>query len=106
METKRMRNKRWALLSNHGKVYAYLAGHKDSTTQGIAQEIGISIRAVQNIIDDLEEEGYLQRQKIGRRNNYIIYPGVHARSGMETDYAVGRMLVSLIDKHHSVRKGN
>ena len=89
-----MENKKWTFLSNHGRVFSYLARHPDNTTQLIAQEVGLSIRAVQKIIDDLENDGYLHRQKIGRCNHYSIHPDMPMRHRMESDHTVRELLLT------------
>jgi hypothetical protein len=89
-----MENKQWTFLSNHGRVFAYLAKHPENTAQVIAQEVGLSIRAVQKIIDDLEREGYLDRQKFGRCNRYAVHPEMHMRHRMEAEFTVGEILVT------------
>jgi DNA-binding MarR family transcriptional regulator len=89
-----MENKKWTFLSNHGRVFSYLARHPENTTQVIAQEVGLSIRAVQKIIDDLERDGYLRRQKVGRCNHYVVHPEMPMRHRMEENCAVGKILVT------------
>jgi predicted transcriptional regulator len=89
-----MENKKWTFLSNHGRVFNYLAKHPENTTQVIAQEVGLSIRAVQKIIDDLELDGYLHRQRVGRCNHYAVHPEMPMRHRMEAAYAVGTILLT------------
>jgi len=74
-----MENREWAFLTNHGRVFIYLSRHPRNTAQVIAQDVGLSIRAVQKIIDDLESGGYLHRRKVGRCNHYIIHPEMPLR---------------------------
>lgn len=38
----------------------------------LAARVGITERAVQRIVTDLEDAGYLARQKEGRRNRYSV----------------------------------
>jgi predicted ArsR family transcriptional regulator len=90
-----MQNKEWTFLSNHGKILVYLAKYQKNTAQVIAQEVGLSIRAVQQIIDDLERDGYLHRRKVGRCNHYIIHSGKAMRKHLETEYAVGKVLQAI-----------
>lgn len=85
----------WTFLSNHGRVFTYLAKHPRSISQEIAHEAGLSIRAVQNIIDDLEEGGYISRQKEGRRNRYTINPELPMRHRLEQEYSVREILLAL-----------
>ncbi|MFI6180571.1 MarR family transcriptional regulator [Nonomuraea sp. NPDC051191] len=39
----------------------------------IATRVGITERAVQNIVTDLYRAGYLSRERVGRRNRYSLH---------------------------------
>ena len=90
-----MAKKKWTFLSNHGHILAYVAEHPQSTTQYIAQRARLSIRAVQNILDDLEEGGYLTREKVGRGNQYGINPDKPLRHHLENGRSVSNLLEAL-----------
>ena len=90
-----MRKGEWAFLSNHGRVLAYIAEHPQATAQEIAQEASLSIRAVQNIIINLEKGGYVVRQKEGRRNHYTVYPNKPMRHRLEKGHPVGNVLTAV-----------
>jgi large subunit ribosomal protein L23 len=49
-----------------------LARDPAQRVQDLADAIGISIRALHLILDDLEGDGYLTRRKVGRRNTYTV----------------------------------
>jgi predicted transcriptional regulator len=85
----------WTFLSNHGRVLIYLAKHPNSTTQELAQKASLSIRAVQNIIDDLEHGGYITRNREGRKNHYTINPDLPMRHRLEREFAVKEILLAL-----------
>lgn len=87
-----MKKKGWTFLTNHGRLLTYIAKHPRSTTQQMAVRTGLSIRAVQQIIANLEEEGYIARHKDGRRNRYTIHPEAPMRHKLERDHAVGDIL--------------
>jgi len=61
---------RWTFFSNHAHVLLCLTGNPESRLRDVAEEIGITERAVLNIIADLESEGIVQRSREGRRNSY------------------------------------
>jgi predicted transcriptional regulator len=75
----------WTFLSNHGRVLTYLAKHPSSTAQELAQEAKLSIRAVPNNINDLENSGYIARHREGRRNRYTINPELPMRHRLEKE---------------------
>lgn len=89
-----MKKGAWTFISNHGHMVDFLANNPRSTTQEIAQMIGLSIAGVQNIIADLEREGYLTIVKAGRRNQYIVHTDQPMRHPLERDYIVGDVLKS------------
>lgn len=42
------------------------------TARRIAERLGITERTVRRILRDLEEEGYIDRQRVGRANRYRV----------------------------------
>ena len=85
----------WTFLSNHGRVFVFIAKHPQSTTETISQEVGLSRRGVQKIICGLELGGYVVRCKEGRHNHYIVHPEMPMRHHLERDHAVGDILAAL-----------
>lgn len=73
----------WTFLSNHAHVLISLAGDPAMLMREVALRVGITERAVQRIISDLERDGYLARVKVGRRNTYKIEPGLPLRHPVE-----------------------
>lgn len=63
----------WTFLSNHAHVLLCIASHEDIRLRDVASHIGITERAVQRIVADLEQSGYLSRTKNGRRNQYALH---------------------------------
>jgi len=80
-------------------VLVYLANHPKTTTREVAQEAGITERAVQKVIHDLEAEGYIVRHKEGRSNRYMLHPELPMRHRLEQDHAVGDLLKALGDSN-------
>jgi len=62
----------------------------------VADRVGITERAVQRIVQDLEQAGVITRQREGRRNHYRINPDRHLRHPVESHRTVGDLL-ALID---------
>jgi DNA-binding transcriptional ArsR family regulator len=90
-----MKKGEWTFFSNHGTVLAYISKHSMATAQEIAQEAGLSIRAVQNIITALEKAGYIARQREGRRNRYTVHPDRPMRHRLQRGYTVGNVLMAI-----------
>mgnify|MGYP002378246981 FL=1 len=62
----------WTFLTNHAHVLLCLARDPTARVRDIATSVGITERAVQRILSELEEGGYLTRQRDGRRNRYDV----------------------------------
>ena len=63
----------------------------------VALRVGITERAVQRIIADLEEEGFIEREKVGRQNHYRIRQELHLRHPIEAHCQIGE-LIDLISR--------
>jgi predicted ArsR family transcriptional regulator len=66
------------------------------TAREISQTVGITERAVQRILDDLEEAGYISRHREGRQNHYEIHPELPMRHPAQRGRAI-RDLLSLLE---------
>jgi hypothetical protein len=63
----------WTFLTNHGHVLVVVSTDPDARLREIAARVGITERAAQLIVRDLETGGYLSKQRIGRRNRYVVH---------------------------------
>ena len=79
----------WTFLSNHGHVLVCLATDPDALLREVAVKVGITERAVQQIVADLESEGYLTRSRVGRRNHYSVRGDSRFRHPLEGEVRVG-----------------
>ena len=59
----------WTFLSNHALVLITVAADPDIRVRQIALDVGITERAAQRIVGELEEVGALVRERVGRRNH-------------------------------------
>ena len=62
----------WTFLTNHAFVLLSLAREPELRLRDVAAAVGITERAVQRIVAELEEAGYLTRERDGRRNRYRL----------------------------------
>ena len=60
-------------MTNHFLVLLCIAEDPGIRMSDVATRIGVTERAVQGIVGDLEKAGYLQRTRVGRRNHYEIH---------------------------------
>ena len=82
----------WTFLTNHAHVLNCIAEDPDTRLQDIAARVGITERAAQAIVSDLETGGYLTRTRVGRRNTYEVHPELPFRHVIERDHQVGELL--------------
>ena len=82
----------WTFLSNHGRVLLVIAADPDVRLRDVAESVGITERAVQMIVADLEAAGYVARERVGRRNHYAVNSSMHFRHPHEADHRVGELL--------------
>ncbi len=62
----------WTFLTNHAHVLFCIARDPEVRLRDVAALVGITERAVQRIVTDLEKADYLRVSKEGRRNRYQI----------------------------------
>ena len=82
----------WTFLSNHAHVLLLIARDPAVTLRDAALRVGITERAVQRIVADLEEAGYLERHREGRRNRYRLHPELPLRHPIEAHTQIGELV--------------
>lgn len=82
----------WTFFTNHAHVLICLARNPEQPLREVALAVGVTERAVQRIVADLEEAGYLNRTREGRRNSYAIHTEVQLRHSLESHRTIGDML--------------
>ncbi|PLW71840.1 MarR family transcriptional regulator [Streptomyces sp. SCUT-3] len=87
---------RWTFLTSHARVLLRIAREPDVRLRDIAAGAGITERAAQAIVADLEAAGYLTRTRVGRRNHYTVDPSVGLRHPSEADRPVGDLLQAFL----------
>ncbi len=88
----------WTFLSNHAHVLVCLAQDPDARLRDVALSVGITERAVQKIVSDLEEAGVIERERAGRRNSYRLNLDVPLRHALESHKTVGVLLSLVLDR--------
>ncbi len=87
----------WTFLTNHSHVLICLAGDPLLRLRDVAVSVGITERAVQRIVADLEEGGVITRTRDGRRNHYEIDRSLPLRHPVEAGCTVGDLLTMVSD---------
>ncbi|MFJ5533301.1 helix-turn-helix transcriptional regulator [Streptomyces sp. NPDC093261] len=94
----------WTFLTNHARVLAAIADDRTTRIRDIAARCRLTERAVQKIIADLEQDGYLSHTREGRSNIYRIQPGTLLRHPAEASLSVADLL-SLLARHDARTAG-
>ena len=82
----------WTFLTNYAHVLICLASEPELRLRDVAERVGITERAVQRIVADLEEAGVLVRSRDGRRNRYEIQRDAPLRHSLEAHRSIGDLL--------------
>ncbi len=88
----------WTFLSNHTHVLVCLAADADQTLRDVASQVGITERAVQRIVADLEAGGVLAREREGRRNRYLLHLDARLRHPLEQHCSIGDVLGLVLER--------
>jgi len=87
----------WTFLTNHAHVLIAVSRDGDLRQRDIAHAVGITTGAVQRILDDLEDGGYVHRERVGRRNRYVVTADRPLRHPLERPHSVQELLTTLDD---------
>ena len=82
----------WTFLSNHSHVIICLARDPEVRIRDIATSVGITERAVNRILTELEESNYIKKERFGRRNRYTIMADKHLRHPLEAHHSIKGIL--------------
>ncbi|WP_037837622.1 helix-turn-helix transcriptional regulator [Streptomyces sp. NRRL S-337] len=94
----------WTFITNHARVLAAIADDPNARIRDIAAHCRLTERAVQRIIADLEQNGYLSHKREGRTNTYRIEAGKVLRHPAEAGLTVASLL-SLLVQDEARRSG-
>lgn len=82
----------WTFLTNHARVLIEVARDPQARLRDVSDRIGITERAAQGILTDLEAAGFVDRTRVGRRNEYTVHPDLGFRHPLESGHEVGELL--------------
>lgn len=84
--------RQWTFLTNHGHALIVLSSNPDARIRDVAEAVGITERAAQAIVADLEADGYVTKTRVGRRNRYELHEGLRFRHPVEAGHTVRELL--------------
>lgn len=82
----------WTFLSNHAHVLLCIAADPEIRMRDVAMRVGITERAVQRIVAELEEGGYLTVTRNGRRNQYTVNTSLPLRHSLQSHRTLGHLV--------------
>jgi DNA-binding Lrp family transcriptional regulator len=94
----------FAFLTNHGLALLCIAEDPEVRMRDIAAEVDITERAAQRIVADLVDSGYVNRQRIGRRNRYSIRVGLPISLPAQRDVDLKSLLSVLLPNGPSAER--
>lgn len=62
----------WTFLTSHAMVLLLVARERAITAQRLAYRLGLDIRSIQRVLDELESAGYITRSRDGKSNVYEV----------------------------------
>ncbi|GCE29836.1 transcriptional regulator [Dictyobacter alpinus] len=87
---------KWTFLTNHAQVFLCVTQNARLTAREIAATVGITERAVQRILSDLEQDGYVQAFREGRSNRYATDLDKPLRHPAQHGQRVGDLLEQIM----------
>jgi DNA-binding MarR family transcriptional regulator len=85
----------WTFVTSHAVLLLEVARGPDSTVRELAQRVGLTERQTHRVLADLAEAGYLERDRVGRRNHYHVNRGQPMRHPSVRAQAIGELLTVL-----------
>jgi DNA-binding IclR family transcriptional regulator len=92
MSTDQQPERGWRFLTNHTQVLLCIARNPEVRLRDVALHVGITERAAQRILADLVEAGFVERERVGRRNRYSINHTIEMRHPAQFGHEVGELL--------------
>ena len=85
----------WTFLTNHAHVLIAISRNPEIRQRDIAYVVGVTVGAVQRIIHELEDGGYVSSERVGRRNRYRIIDDRPLRHPLEDQHTVHELIAVL-----------
>jgi DNA-binding Lrp family transcriptional regulator len=82
----------WRFVTNHAHVLSCIAADPTATLRDIAVIVGITERTAAQIVNDLEDAGYLTKTRVGRNNRYEVHGELPLRHPQHRHHTVGELI--------------
>jgi DNA-binding MarR family transcriptional regulator len=97
----RQAGRKWFFVTSHAFVLLQVERNPDITVREIAEQVGLTERQAHRVLADLVEEGYLTRERVGRRNRYQVNHSGPMRHPAIAELEVGHLLRALAQRKAS-----
>src|SRR6266545_7972516 len=91
----------WTFLTRHAQVLLCIADDPGVRLRDIGERVGITERAAHRLVGELIADGYLTRERRGRRNCYTLRPQLPLPDAVVRDQKVGDLLAVLTGRSSS-----
>jgi DNA-binding MarR family transcriptional regulator len=91
----------YEFLTNHAQVLLCVAHDPGIRLRDMAQTVGVTERSAHRIVTELVEDGYVVRERVGRRNVYEVESGLplrHSLNQKTEQRRIGDLLEVLLGK--------
>jgi DNA-binding MarR family transcriptional regulator len=82
----------WRFVTNHAHVLECIARTPNVRLRDIATTVGVTERTAAQIVNDLDEAGYLTKTRNGRRNEYELHDSLPLRHPQHRHHTVGELI--------------
>jgi predicted transcriptional regulator len=82
----------WTFLTNHAHVLIAISRDPELRQRDISDLVGITEGAVQRILHELEIDGYVARERFGRRNRYSVIGDQPLRHRLEAGHTIEEII--------------
>jgi DNA-binding transcriptional ArsR family regulator len=82
----------WRFVTNHAHVLSCIAADPKTRLRDIAQTVGITERTVGQIVSQLEEAGYITKERVGRRTEYVVHGELPLRHPEHQEHTIGELI--------------
>ena len=92
MSSRETNDHTWHFLTSHTQVLLAIQRDSEVRLRDVATEVGITERAAQRIVNDLVEAGDPERERVGRRNRYVLNKHAPMRHPSQVEHEIENLL--------------
>jgi DNA-binding transcriptional ArsR family regulator len=92
--------RRWGFLTTHALILIFVTQHPHLTVREISMAVGVTERAAHSALQDLRDAGIIERERVGRKNNYSVNfesLQTYRREGTAPDLVPGAFVSALVE---------